>query len=36
MTKLTTTISEAAIRALKFGDEVHLSGVLFTGRDAVL
>jgi fumarate hydratase class I len=35
MTKLTTPISEAAIRALKVGDEVHLSGVLFTGRDAV-
>ena len=35
MTKLTTPISEAAIRALKVGDEVHLTGVLFTGRDAV-
>ena len=35
MTKLTTPISEAAIRSLKVGDEVHLSGVLFTGRDAV-
>lgn len=35
MTTLTTPISEATIRSLKVGDEVHISGVLFTGRDAV-
>ncbi len=35
MIPLTTPISEAAIRALKVGDEVAISGVLFTGRDAV-
>lgn len=35
MIPLTTPVSEAAIRALKVGDEVAISGVLFTGRDAV-
>ena len=35
MIELTTPISEAAIRALKVGDEVTLRGTLFTGRDAV-
>jgi fumarate hydratase class I len=35
MITLTTPISETAIRALKVGDEVSISGVLFTGRDAV-
>ena len=35
MIQLTTPISEAAIRALKVGDEVAISGRLFTGRDAV-
>lgn len=35
MIQLTTPISEAAIRALKVGDEVAISGTLFTGRDAV-
>ncbi len=35
MIQLTTPIDEAAIRELKVGDEVNLSGVLFTGRDAV-
>ena len=35
MISLNTPISEAAIRALKVGDEVSLSGTLFTGRDAV-
>ncbi len=35
MTKLTTPISETAIRALKVGDEVTLTGTVFTGRDAV-
>jgi fumarate hydratase class I len=35
MIQLTTPISEESIRALKVGDEVHLSGVVFTGRDAV-
>jgi tartrate/fumarate subfamily iron-sulfur-dependent hydro-lyase beta chain len=35
MIQLKTPISEESIRALKVGDEVHLSGVVFTGRDAV-
>jgi fumarate hydratase class I len=35
MIPLTTPISEAAIRSLKVGDEVLLTGTLFTGRDAV-
>jgi fumarate hydratase subunit beta len=33
-TKLTIPISEEQIRALKIGDQVLLSGVIFTGRDA--
>ena len=35
MIPLTTPLTEAAVRALKVGDEVTLTGVLFTGRDAV-
>ncbi len=35
MTKLTFPFSEEQIRALKVGDEVLISGVVFTGRDAV-
>lgn len=35
MTPLNTPVSEHAIRALKVGDEVAVSGRLFTGRDAV-
>lgn len=35
MTPLTTPVSEAAIRSLKVGDEVAITGTLFTGRDAV-
>lgn len=35
MTKLTTPISEDTIRTLKVGDQVLISGKLFTGRDAV-
>ncbi len=35
MTSLTTPIPEAAIRELKVGDEIIISGTLFTGRDAV-
>ena len=35
MTQLTTPVPEATIRALKVGDEVAITGVLFTGRDAV-
>jgi fumarate hydratase class I len=35
MISLTTPVSESAIRALKVGDEVAVSGRLFTGRDAV-
>ncbi len=35
MIPLTTPVSEAAICALKVGDEVAITGTLFTGRDAV-
>lgn len=35
MTKLSFPFSEEKIRALKMGDEVLISGVVFTGRDAV-
>lgn len=33
-TKLTIPISEKAVRALRIGEQVLLSGVMFTGRDA--
>lgn len=33
-TKLSVPISEAQIRQLRIGDQVLLSGVIFTGRDA--
>src|SRR5437899_6614475 len=35
MIELTTPVSEATIRSLKVGDEVAVSGTIFTGRDAV-
>ena len=35
MTDLSFPFTEAKIRALKVGDEVVISGVVFTGRDAV-
>ncbi len=35
MIQLTTPITEAAARQLRVGDEVFLSGIVFTGRDAV-
>jgi len=35
MIQLTTPISKATINELKVGDEVTITGVLFTGRDAV-
>ena len=35
MAELTSPFTEAKIRALNMGDEVLLSGVVFTGRDAV-
>ena len=35
MIELTTPISEEQIRGLKVGDEVGISGVVFTGRDTV-
>ena len=35
MISLKTPMSEAAVRGLKLGDEVAISGTLFTGRDAV-
>ncbi|HZO84333.1 MAG TPA: fumarate hydratase C-terminal domain-containing protein, partial [Verrucomicrobiae bacterium] len=33
--QLTTPIAEQQVRDLKVGDAVEISGVLFTGRDAV-
>ena len=35
MISLTTPVSETAVRSLKVGDEVAITGRLFTGRDAV-
>jgi fumarate hydratase class I len=35
MIKLTFPFTEAQVRALKVGDEVSISGIVFTGRDAV-
>ncbi len=35
MIQLTHPFTEAQVRALKVGDEVSITGVLFTGRDAV-
>jgi len=35
MTSLTFPFNEAQVRALKVGDEVSISGIVFTGRDAV-
>ena len=35
MTTITTPISEEIIRSLKVGDQVLITGKLFTGRDAV-
>jgi fumarate hydratase class I len=35
MTELTTPISEEQIRTLKVGDSVAISGLVYTGRDAV-
>lgn len=35
MTRLTIPLSEKDVRALKVGDAVLLSGVIYTGRDAV-
>jgi tartrate/fumarate subfamily iron-sulfur-dependent hydro-lyase beta chain len=35
MIKITTPISEETIRSLKVGDEVAITGTVFTGRDAV-
>jgi len=35
MTELKTPIAEETIRALKVGDAVSISGIVFTGRDAV-
>lgn len=34
-TSISTPLSEATIRALKVGDEVLISGLIYTGRDAV-
>jgi fumarate hydratase class I len=35
MTSLTTPLTEEQVRALKVGEPVQLTGVVFTGRDAV-
>ena len=35
MIDLSTPVAEAAVRALKVGDEVAITGTVFTGRDAV-
>ena len=35
MISLHTPVSEATVRSLKLGDEVSITGTLFTGRDAV-
>jgi fumarate hydratase class I len=35
MISLTFPFTEAQVRALKVGDEVSISGIVFTGRDAV-
>jgi tartrate/fumarate subfamily iron-sulfur-dependent hydro-lyase beta chain len=35
MIELSTPLTEDAVRSLKVGDEVAISGTLFTGRDAV-
>lgn len=35
MISLTTPVLESAVRSLKVGDEVGISGIVFTGRDAV-
>ena len=35
MIQLTTPISEETIRALKVGESVEISGIVFTGRDVV-
>src|SRR5687768_8285112 len=34
-TKLTSPFTAAAVRALKVGEPVEITGVIFTGRDAV-
>lgn len=34
MTKLASPLTNEKIRALKVGDEVHISGGVFTGREA--
>ena len=34
-TSISTPLTEATIRALKVGDEVLISGLIYTGRDAV-
>lgn len=36
MIELRTPISDEAIKALKVGDQVEISGYIYTGRDAVL
>jgi len=35
MIRLTTPLTEETVRALKVGDEVLITGLVFTGRDAV-
>ena len=35
MIRLTTPLTEETVRSLKVGDEVLVTGLVFTGRDAV-
>lgn len=35
MISLQTPLTEAAVRALEVGQEIHLTGIVFTGRDRV-
>jgi len=36
MIKIQTPVSEDCIKELKIGDQIEISGVIYTGRDAVL
>ena len=36
MTEIKTPISEEAIKSLKVGDQIEISGYIYTGRDAAL
>ena len=36
MKKITTPVSDEEISSLKVGDQISISGIIFTGRDAAL